>query len=78
MESLAEATGIPVSALKLGGSLFAGYPLALAHRYLFWGKSESVQNLFFAATGMGLVGLSFGKDLIHSVICTFAQWTILQ
>lgn len=78
MESLSESIGVPVSALKLVGSLFAGYPLALSHRYLFWGKSQTAQNLFFAATGMGMIYWAYGKDLMHSAICTFAQWAMLK
>ena len=78
MESLSESIGVPVSALKLVGSLFAGYPLALSHRYLFWGKSQSLQNIFFAATGMSMIYWCYGNDLIHSAICTLAQWAILK
>jgi len=74
MNALSEATGVPVAALTLVGSLFASYPLAFIHRYLFWGKSETKQNLFFATTGIGLIYSCYGKDVIHSLICTFTQW----
>jgi len=55
MNALSEAIGVPVQALTLVGSLFASYPLAFIHRYLFWGKSATTQNLFFATTGIGLI-----------------------
>jgi len=72
--ALSEALGVPVESLTLVGSLFASYPLAFAHRYLLWGKSETIQNIFFASSGIGLIYGCYGKDVMHSVICTFTQW----
>ena len=78
MEGLSEAVGVPVSALKLVASLFSGYPLALVHRYLLFAKSETIQNLFFASTGMGMIYWCYGKDIIHSFVCTVMQWASLK
>ena len=53
-------------------------PLAFVHRYAFWGKSSTSQNLFFASTGIGLIYGCYGKDVMHSIICTLAQWATFQ
>jgi len=78
MDTLAETIGVPLSALKLVASLFAGYPLTFAHRWTLWGKSETLQHLYFATTGMGMIYWCYGKDLIHSFICTFVQWATMK
>ena len=78
MDVLAETLGVPESGLRLVGSVLASYPLALAHRWCFWGSSPTTQNIFFASTGMGLTYWCYGKDIIHSFICTLTQWAFLK
>lgn len=78
MNVLAETLGVPESGLRLVGSVLAAYPLALVHRWCFWGKSPTSQNIFFASTGMGLTYWCYGNDIIHSFICTLTQWAFLK
>jgi len=78
MNVLSETLGVPESGLRLVGSVLAAYPLALVHRWCFWGRSSTSQNIFFASTGMGLTYWCYGKDIIHSFICTLTQWAFLK
>ena len=44
--------------------LVSGYPLAFLYRLLFYGRSPTLQHLFFIATGLGLCYFNFGKIFI--------------
>ena len=75
---LADLTGVPLPAVTLVGSLFTSYPLAFVHRYVFWGGTPLVQNAFFATTGMALIYGCYGRDVMHSIVCTLTQWAIFK
>ena len=78
MEQIADTFNVPRSGLKLIVGLIGCYPLTLLHRHFLFGKSKTVQNAFFATTGMGLIYWQYGNDIIHSFICTLAQWALCK
>ena len=41
--------------------VFSGYPLALFHRYFLYGSSETLQNIYFTLSGLGICYFNFGK-----------------
>ncbi|XP_054721085.1 lysophospholipid acyltransferase 5-like [Uloborus diversus] len=74
---LAEIFGASEPALRLLFTILLGYPLALIHRHLLYGKSPSVQHLFFIICGLSLGIFNYGIDVLHSVFCVLIMYFIL-
>ncbi|GFY45890.1 lysophospholipid acyltransferase 5 [Trichonephila inaurata madagascariensis] len=74
---LAELLGASQPALRLLFTILLGYPLALVHRYLLFGKSITVQHLFFITSGLSLGIFNYGSDIFHSVLCVLITYCIL-
>uniref|UniRef100_A0A2L2Y2V1 Lysophospholipid acyltransferase 5 n=1 Tax=Parasteatoda tepidariorum TaxID=114398 RepID=A0A2L2Y2V1_PARTP len=74
---LAEFFGSSEPALRLLITILLGYPLALLHRYLLFGKTPAVQHLYFIFCGLALGFFNYGFDILHSVICVFTTYILL-
>ncbi|ELT92172.1 hypothetical protein CAPTEDRAFT_182891 [Capitella teleta] len=68
VERLAATLGASESALRLLISLFAGYPLAVIHRLVFYGQAPNVQHLFFTLASLAIGYFNFGWEIAHSFI----------
>ncbi|GFU08843.1 lysophospholipid acyltransferase 5 [Nephila pilipes] len=74
---LATLLGASEPALRLLFTILLGYPLALVHRYVLFGKSVTVQHLFFIISGLSLGIFNYGSDILHSVFCVLVTYFIL-
>jgi lysophospholipid acyltransferase 5 len=74
---VATLLGSEENALRIIYSLLLGYPLAMCHRQLLYGRSANVQHVFFTACGLWLCYFNFGLHVIHSVANIIMTYLIL-
>ncbi|KAK9768427.1 hypothetical protein K7432_000971 [Basidiobolus ranarum] len=79
MDSLSVTLGVPLSTLKLLGTIVLAYPVAFLYRFLYLHpinspKAEAQRNLYIVLAGLGLSFFFSGKDVIHSLITVSFTW----
>ncbi|XP_035212116.1 lysophospholipid acyltransferase 5-like [Stegodyphus dumicola] len=74
---VAEIVGASEPALRLLFTILLGYPLALLHRNFLFGKSSTVQHIFFVFCGLSLGYFNYGTDILHSVACVIIIYVLL-
>ncbi|XP_043279250.1 lysophospholipid acyltransferase 5 isoform X2 [Venturia canescens] len=77
LEGLADLMGVPVPALRLMTSILLGFPLALVHRHCLYGKSATLQHLFFITSGLSIGFWNYGWNSLHSAQAVCATYLIL-
>jgi len=78
IQGLADAVGLPVQTFTFVLGLFSIYPLALVYRNLIWGQTKTLQNVYFALTGLSLCYFCFGQTISHLIVCTITQWALIK
>ncbi|GIY05172.1 lysophospholipid acyltransferase 5 [Caerostris darwini] len=77
LTSVSLLLGASEPALRLLFTILLGYPLALIHRYFLFGKSASIQHLYFIICGLTLGTFNYGSDILHSVFCVLVMYFLL-
>ncbi|KAG8229520.1 hypothetical protein J437_LFUL004926 [Ladona fulva] len=67
LKEIAESVGATEPALRLLVSLLIGYPIAVIHRYTLYGKSPTLQHLYFLSCGVAIGYFNYGFDVLHSI-----------
>ncbi|XP_076333095.1 lysophospholipid acyltransferase 5-like isoform X2 [Tachypleus tridentatus] len=75
---LAVAVGSTEPALRLLLSLLVGYPLAICHRHLLFGKSPCLQHIFFMLCGLSVGYFNYGLEVLHSTGCVIILYLNLM
>jgi len=78
ISAISAAVGLSEQTLVFVLGLFSIYPLAAIYRLSIWGKTKTIQNVFFALSGFSLVYSCFGNDAFNIVFCVLVQWTMLK
>lgn len=78
MSQLSALTGCSEAALRLFLSILAGYPIALLHRKILYGKPPGIQHIFFTVAGLFLGYLNFGLDIFHTTVTLIVVYAILK
>lgn len=73
----AQYMGASEAAFKLLLSLLAGYPLALIHRHLLFGKAPTLQHLYIIICGIGIGYFNYGTAIVHSLASVLAVYVLL-
>lgn len=77
LDGPADALGCTSAALRLLLGILSGYPLALLYRSKIRNFPVVAQHAFFASTGMTLVVLNYGWDIMHSLTNIFVVYVIM-
>ncbi|KAK9760570.1 hypothetical protein K7432_015274 [Basidiobolus ranarum] len=80
MDALSSSLGIPLSTLKLLGTIVLAYPAALVYRFLYLHpikspRAQEQRNLYIVVVGLALSFFFSGTNIIHSLITVSFTWT---
>ncbi|XP_011499110.1 PREDICTED: lysophospholipid acyltransferase 5 [Ceratosolen solmsi marchali] len=78
LESLADIIGVPTDALRLLISLFLGFPLALFHREILYGKNPTIQHYYFIICGLVLGFWNYEWSILHSIFTLLITYGIFS
>ncbi|CAI9741420.1 Hypothetical predicted protein [Octopus vulgaris] len=68
VKALASGVGVPDDSVRMFLSLLAGYPLAFMYRGLLYGRSSTLQHIYFIICGVYMGYFNFGIDVLHSFV----------
>ncbi|XP_078033806.1 lysophosphatidylcholine acyltransferase 3 protein nessy [Augochlora pura] len=78
LSSISDTIGVSGAAFQLLISILLGFPIALLHRYKFYGKSPISQHLFFTSCGLLICYWNYGFNTVHSGTTICATYLILK